>query len=161
MAWAATTTFTTGQVVTAAQMNVISGDLDALNTRPNNKATVATSETRANATYGDLTTVGPTVSGLTTGTFALVIVAAQMSNNTNAGVAAMSVAVSGATTVAASDANSALSQVPTAANDFRRFSAVIPVTLTAGSNTFTAKYRSGGVDTASFKDRTLIVLPQF
>lgn len=161
MAWAATHSFTTSEVVTAAVMNVISGNLDALNTRLNNTATIATSETRANAAYGDLATVGPTVTSLTTGTFALVIVTAQMSNNTNAGVAAMSVAVSSATTVAASDANSALSQVPTAANDFRRYSAIIPVTLTAGSNTFTAKYRSAGTDTATFKDRTIIVIPQF
>jgi hypothetical protein len=161
MAWAATTTFTTGQVVTAAQMNVISGDLDALNTRLNNTATVATSEGRANGAYGDLATVGPTVSSLTTGTFALVILSAKMSENTNAGEANMSVDVSGATTTAASDANALRFQFPTAANAGIRCSVVVPLTLTAGSNTFKAKYRSSGGDTATFADRQLTVIPVF
>jgi len=160
MAWSATTTFTTGQVVTAAQMNVISGDLDALNTRPNNSSSVATSETRANAAYGDLATSGPAVT-VTTGTFAIVFLAAKVSNNTNAGDSRMSVAVSGATTTAAADSNSLELNPATAASNSAKFGIMVPLTLTAGSNTFTAKYRSGGADTATFADRTLIVLPQF
>jgi len=159
MAWAATTTFTTGQVVTAAQMNVISGDLDALNTRISSN-TVATSETRANGAYGDLTTSGPAVT-ITTGTFALVMLGAKMSNNTANGSALMSVTVSGATSITASDTFAA-GFVFTSTSGTTWFGRTVLVgALTAGSNTFTAKYRSGGGDTATFVDRNIIVIPQF
>lgn len=160
MSWTANHTFTTGEVVTAAQMNVLSNNLDALNTRINNTATTATSQTRTNGAYGDLGTVGPTVT-VTTGTFALVLIKSYVANNTNAGTSFISFAVSGATTTAASDANGVGRIFNTAANDAIAVGGIFPVTLTAGSNTFTAKYRTGGADTGTFQDRILTVIPQF
>jgi hypothetical protein len=161
MSWQTVPTFSVGDVLTAANMTKIGDDLTALNTRINNTATVATGETRANAAYGDLATVGPTVSSLTTGTFVIVVLTAKMSNNTTNGECDMSVDVSGATTTAAADANALRYQSASGGNNQIRCSAAVPLTVTAGSNTFKAKYRSAGADTATFSDRQLTVLPQF
>ena len=65
-------------------------------------ATVATSETTTSSSYTDLTTSGPAVT-LTTGTKALVIITAQLVNNSN-NKSYASYAVSGSSTIAASDA---------------------------------------------------------
>jgi hypothetical protein len=123
----------------------------------NSAATVATAQTTSSATYTDLATAGPAVT-VTTGTKALVIVSSAMrdTGGTN-NVAYMSYAVSGATTVAATDA-SAIAFVSTninAGNVFR-FSAASVVTLTAGSNTFTAKYRTSNV--TDYSNRAIFVM---
>lgn len=69
----------------------------------------------------------------------------------------MGVAVSGASTVAASDANSANSAAHDALNTSisRTF---ILTGLTAGSNTFTAKYHNDGGSTWHFFNRSITVL---
>ena len=70
----------------------------------------------------------------------------------------MDFAVSGATTRSASDAT-ALKFLPSSAiAQQMRASAATLVTLTAGSNTFTAKYRVASSSTGQWKDRTIFVL---
>lgn len=118
-------------------------------------AVVTTSEGTTSTTYADLTTSGPAVT-VTTGVRALVMVRCQM---TNAGAfeCYMGHAVSGATTVAADD-NYAYRFQGTENN--AGFAATLHTTLTAGSNTFTAKYKSGsGANTATFNDRRITVFP--
>ncbi len=68
----------------------------------------------------------------------------------------MSFAVSGATTVAAADAEAVMQT-----GGQQQGSATYVVTgLTAGSNTFTAKYRSSAAaNTCHFSNRALIVTP--
>lgn len=122
---------------------------------------VATSQTtNTTASYQDLTTVGPQVT-ITTGTSALAIISCTSSlpGGDNNWESAMSVAVSGATTISASD-NWKLSVGPsnTAARAASRV-IVFDGTLTAGSNTFTAKYKPTNSVTATFSNRTLVVLP--
>lgn len=123
-------------------------------------ATVATDQTRSTpgGTYGDLATVGPTVSSLTTGTSALVILQATMYSSTVGEVANMSFTVSGATTLAADDARRLTFMIPIASAQLGACAA-IPVTLTAGSNTFTAKYATGAGNVVHFLDRSLTVIP--
>lgn len=118
---------------------------------------VATSQATSATTYGDLATVGPTVS-LITGTSALVLITGVGLDDGNLGNDAyMSWAVSGATTVAASDTwawyvNQGLNVAQAAA-------CYIITTLNPGLNTFTAKYRkAGGTSTASFYNRGLWVI---
>lgn len=116
---------------------------------------VATDQTTASTTYTDLTTAGPAVT-VTTGTKALVIVTGYLyAGNTNSG-AYMGFAVSGASTVAADDAyalraESQLMKVGASA-------AFLVTGLTAGSNTFTAKYRVFSGSTASFRNRHITVV---
>jgi len=118
---------------------------------------ISTSQSTSSTSYTDLSTVGPTVT-LTTGTSAIVLFGctyADDGNLDNDGY--MSVAVSGASSVSASDTwapvgNQALNLVQIVQG--YKFTG-----LTAGSNTFTAKYRkSGGTSSASFEKRWLFVV---
>lgn len=121
-------------------------------------ATVATSQTTASESYTDLATVGPAVT-LTTGTKALVIISAGGFNANSGGGNIASFAVSGATTVAASDANMLKFGPNGAVNSpADRLSASVLLTgLTAGSNTFTMKYLAS-TGTAYFSNRTINVI---
>lgn len=118
---------------------------------------VAAGESTASTSYTNLHTVGPIVT-MTTGQYALVILTTAMSNDTTGDFACMSFAVSGATTIAAADASS-LNFSNAAGNDSLSCSAVFPVGLTPGSNTFTAKYKSEIGGTSLFTNRWLTVIP--
>lgn len=122
-------------------------------------ATVATNQTETNTAYDDMATSGPAVT-VTIGAngLALVTVYASVQNDTTNASSHMGFAISGASTVAAADAFSLRLEAYTA-NNASNVSAVFLVTaLTAGSTTFTAKYRvSAG--TASYADRKITVIP--
>lgn len=112
-------------------------------------AVVATSQTTTSTTYADLSTTGPAVTILT-GTSALVTVGGNLVPSGAGTFAIMSFAVSGASTVAAADATAAATET-----DNLNISKQSLITgLTAGANTFTAKYRvvSG---TGTFQRRTI------
>lgn len=121
----------------------------------NDYATVATQQTTTSTSYTDLTTSGPAVT-VTTGTKALVIITSRLWNTTQNAVVYMGYAVSGASTVAATDTTALILKDPQSYSDFR-MSAASVVTLTAGSNTFTAKYRVDS-GTGDFKNRTIFVM---
>jgi len=115
---------------------------------------------RTNITYGDLTgsNVGPAVT-LDTGTEVFVDIKAHITNTGwSLGQGFLSFAVTGASSRAAADADSvgALG-LPNGAH--LAVGGRLRVTgLTAGSNTFTMKYRSGSVaDTATFFERDICV----
>jgi len=119
-------------------------------------ATVATTQTTTSTSYTDLATSGPAVT-LTTGTTAYVIVTTYSYNATSGTATYMSFAVSGATTIAAGDATAvSLLGMKTGGQEWSN-SAVYPVTLTAGSNTFTAKYKTSS-GTGTFGNRSIIVI---
>lgn len=113
----------------------------------NATATVSTAQSTTSASYTDLATVGPAVT-LTTGTKALVIVSTWVDGTAN-----IDFAVSGATTRSASDATSLQSSNVA---PFRLTMARI-VTVTAGSNTFTMRYKSQS-GTSTFQDRQISVI---
>jgi hypothetical protein len=121
-----------------------------------NLAFIDTQQTTASTTYVNLATVGPTVT-LTTGTSAFVVFGCWGTDTGNAGNnQKMSVAVSGATTVAASDTWMAFGSE--GLNGVSMVSGYLFSTLNAGSNTFTAQYcKSGGSSTAEFTRRFLQV----
>jgi len=116
----------------------------------NDSATVTTLQSTTSTSYTDLSTAGPAVT-VTTGTKALVIVTSEQYNNSAGEHARHGYAVSGATTIAASNAEAFVM------NNYGRFSAVSIVTLTAGSNTFTSKY-SVNQGTGNFGNRTIFVM---
>lgn len=120
---------------------------------------VNASETTASTSFTALATPGPAVTK-TTGTSAVVSVYGLVSIDTAGVSALMSFAVSGATSVTASDTR-AISYQPGSIASARsiRMSAVTLLTgLTAGSNTFTAQYRVTG-GTGTFNNRRIAVLP--
>lgn len=174
MAWSSPMTAVAGATFTAAQFNqfvrdnlnmtapalasaagqiFVSTAANAIAARTPGVATIATSQTTTSTTYADLATVGPSVT-ITTGTQALVWFGALISNS-GANSSRMSVAVSSASTVAASDAWAAVN-VGTSAN--RIFSAHMFTGLTAGSNIFTAKY-DVSAGTGTYVNRELFVIP--
>ncbi|MES2963579.1 MAG: hypothetical protein V4760_06785, partial [Bdellovibrionota bacterium] len=119
-------------------------------------AVVATSETTGTSSWVDLTTAGPAVT-VTSGTSALVTMTAELKANASAGTTcAVSFAVSGATTIAASTSQKL--EVSNTAG-FQHMSATYLVTgLNAGSNTFTLKYQAiSPTTTCTFLNRNIIV----
>lgn len=177
MAWSAPITAVANAIFTAAQFNATVRDnlnetapakataagqifvatgANAIAARTITGARVDTSETTASTAYTALTTPGPAVTA-TTGTQALVMLKAAISNNTAGSSSFMGVAVSGATTTAATDSDCLRIQGG-GTTDVMCATTVLLLPLTAGSNTFTAQYRAGA-NTATFSVRTMIVVP--
>jgi len=173
-------TFTTGDIPYASASNTLAklaiGSTDnvlkvsggvpvwaapAASVPANAVARVETNQFTGSTTYTDLTTSGPAVT-LTTGTKALVIITANLYAQGTTQQARMSYAVSGASTIAASDDVCLfIRQTFSDNNQPIRASAASAITLTAGSNTFTAKYRwdgSGEVQQAHFDKREIFVI---
>jgi hypothetical protein len=121
-------------------------------------ATVATSQSTSSTSFTDLATVGPSVT-LTTGTKVLVIVNCWFDSLTTNEHQYADFAISGATTRSASYTTSLTARsYGTGAGISRlRASAANLVTCTAGSNTFTMKYATGGAS-CDFFYRTIIVV---
>jgi hypothetical protein len=120
-------------------------------------ANVATNESTSSSTYTALATAGPSVT-IETGTKALVILTAYMSPATQFSRGYMSVAVSGATTLAASDNFAVTFEAPNAGGADRQTAVALIDTLTAGVNTFTSQYRVAGGGSCSYQNRNLTVI---
>ena len=120
-------------------------------------ATVATYQATTSTSYTDLATAGPAVT-ITTGTKALVILTARITMGTAGETGFFGFVVSGSTTIAVTDDTAARFQTDYP-NGYAgaQFSCVNRVTLTAGSNTFTMKYKTSG-GTANFSNRQIIVI---
>lgn len=151
---------TTGQLLAKATGT----DMDFTWTTPaasipaNDYQLVSAFEGTTSTSYTNLATSGPAVT-VTTGTKALVIVTANIVNSTNNNSlqAWMSYAVSGATTTSASDTWAlAVSGIQSIAYQMKMSLASV-ATLTAGSNTFTAKYRATS-GTSEFGNRSITVI---
>jgi hypothetical protein len=142
---------------TAGRIFVTTG-ANAVAERAIASANVSAAETCTSATHVAIATPGPAVT-LTTGTSAIALCAAQVSHNTNGVFSGFAVAVTGASAIAATDAQGSLFQPATAASSGVRFSVAVhyPGTLTPGSNTFTLLYRTSA-PTATFGLRNIIVI---
>jgi hypothetical protein len=115
-------------------------------------AAVATSQGTTSTSYTDLATAGPAAT-LTTGTKALLVITTFMEASIGGYNTFASFAVSGATTIAASDTRSVRAKAGV------QVSAVyLLTTLTAGSNTFTMKYKAEAGSTATFSNREIAVI---
>lgn len=140
----------------AALANAVDGtlaDLVALLTPTT--AQVLTSEATASTSFTDLSTPGPTVTK-DTGTNALCIVSFQGATSSSTFSLLATVQVSGASTVAAHDDNSASLSGSTTTGGTA--AAVLLTGLTPGSNTFTLKYRNTSATSASYLRRRLTVI---
>lgn len=177
MTWTTPMTFVAGTTLTAAQLNVhlrdnlnetapakattagrlmVSTAANAIAERAITDATVTTSQTTVSTTYANLATVGPSVT-VTTGTRALVFVSCAMFNSAAGNQGFMSIDVSSATTIAASDTYAVVYESSAASDAFGAAIAHLFTTLTAGSNVFTAKYRVTA-GTGTFFNRNMCVI---
>ncbi len=116
----------------------------------NDTATVNTSQATSSSSYTDLATSGPAVT-VTTGTKALVIITCDIESGSGT-AAYVSYAVSGASSISATDLEASYSNTGTT-----RFAFHSVPTLTAGSNTFTVKYRSES-GSKTFARRNIFVI---
>jgi hypothetical protein len=179
MAWTTFPTLTDGQILTGAHMQLVRDNFaetapakattagrifvatgtNAVAERAILNNVVTTIETTSTTTYTDLATGGPAVT-LTTGTQALAFLSVRLQNQVAGAQALASVAVSSASTVAASD-NDCVRTLSDAINSMIRATVCIHFTgtsaLTAGSNVFTAKYRVSA-STGTFAERSLTVI---
>lgn len=181
MAWSAPMTAVANTAFTAAQFNTYVRD--NLNQTAPAKATTAgtifvgtgsnsiaerfpstdivnTTQTTSNTSYVNLGTTGPTVT-VQTGVSALVFIQCRIRNTTSTNTAFASYALSGATSMA-SDDNRCISSLgeTNAGGDYTGSFLHTTGTsaLTAGSNTFTMKYRVGGGE-GEYSRRRIIVIP--
>lgn len=138
----------------AARYMVSTSTNNSIAERVPSAALVATSQTTTSTSYTDLTTSGPAVT-VTTGARALVLTYASILNSVATNNTYMSHAVSGASSVSASDQFAIRSDESL---DMSLETAMLHTGLTAGSNTFTAKYRVTA-GTGTFYDRRIIVFP--
>lgn len=121
---------------------------------------VTTSQTTTSTTYTDLATVGPSVT-VTIGAngMALVMMNADVLNNTGASYSVIGLDISGATTRAAAAPYEGFYQA-FAANAENKISYGVLVTgLTPGSTTFKLKYRIITASTGTFSNREISVIP--
>ncbi|OII61219.1 hypothetical protein BJP40_06745 [Streptomyces sp. CC53] len=177
MAWTSPMTAVANDVFTAAQFNTHVRDnlletapakattdggmffatgANAIAERVPTTATVATSESTTSTSYTDLSTAGPAVT-VTTGTRALVFISADAQNDAAGSDALYSYAVSGSTTVAAADSFGSFLE-SSGSRRHRWTVASMQTGLTAGSNTFTMKYRVSA-NTGTFQNRNIVVVP--
>ena len=164
MAWTSPRTWATGEVVTAALLNVhLKDNLVDLDRRTSPySSVVATSQTTTATTYSDLATPGPSVALLEIGSTGKALLAMHSGlANATAGIASfMGFEISGATTLAASDSTAIGFTSATSAVGIRCGSTLILTGLTPGATTFTAKYRMDpGVGPMTAVDRRLAVTP--
>jgi len=163
MAWSAPPTAVTGAIITASFWNT--GGRDNLNdldrrTSPVG-AVVATNQTTSSTSYTDLATAGPAVT-VTIGSTgkALVTLHSAIANATSNLASFYGFAISGATTVPASDTTAIGFTSAFASNGIRTGTIILVTGLNAGSSTFTAKYRMDpGPGPATFVDRRVSVTP--
>ena len=179
MAWSSNRTWIAGEDLTAALLNtylrdqldetapaiataagrlIVTDAANSITERIPTTAYVATSETTASASYTDLATVGPSVT-VTTGTLALVLVQCRLANSVAAGQSVATVDVSGATTIAPAVARGLWYESSNAGDLLLASSSSMFDSLTAGSNTFTLKYRTTGTGTSTFDYRRISVIP--
>jgi hypothetical protein len=143
-------------IATASGRLIVTDGANSITERVVDQAVVTTSQTTTSSSFTDLATPGPTVT-VTTGTMALVWFAAQMSNSVSSTVTQCSVAVSGATTIAASQSDDLYNDGLAAGNANRASVVHLFEGLTPGSNTFKLQYRVN-TGTGTFYDRTLGVM---
>ena len=178
MAWSAPMTAIAGATFTAAQFNqyirdnlnecptakatsdaqfFVSTGANAVAARELSGDTVLASQATTSTTYTNLATVGPQVS-VNTSDRAVVFFASQLTNSLSNGASSFSVAVSGATSVAASD-DWRVVQDGVAAGNANRVGVTHQFSgLNAGSNTFTMQYKVGS-GTGTYERREIVVLP--
>lgn len=178
MTWTAPMTATLNGTVTAANWNThvrdnlleteaakaslaarhfVAAGANSIVERTISNSVVAGFQSTTSTSYTDLGTPGPSVSS-TTGTEAIVWFSAEVESSTPNALQKFSVAVSGATTVAASDDWAVTLDGTDDLSPSRRMGAHRFTGLTGGINTFTMKYAAGS-NTATFGNRELIVMP--
>lgn len=179
MAWTAPPTFVSGAVLTAAQLNILSADLNetaaakataagqyfisiganSLFAQSPAYAQIDTAETTTTiGAYGDLATVGPSVT-CSIRISAIIFYSALIANGTGGGGGLVSYGISGATTFAAPNGHVLRSRDGIANEDSQWSKVNWQTGLNNGTTTIGLKYTTPTGGTATFSFREILVLP--
>lgn len=120
-------------------------------------ASVATSQGTTSTTYTDLATAGPAVTITSVYDRALIFWSAGKFSNVAGNGVGCTVAITGATTLAAADSNGVNASDVAGSGFGDESMQFIIATINPGSNTYTMKYRATG-STANFQRRRLYVI---
>jgi hypothetical protein len=132
-------------------------DTNQITQRTPATATLNVSESTTSTSFVDLTTLGPQVT-VNTGSSALILITAEINNNTASQAGRIGITISGATSETP-DGTTVLRQETNGTSEFNRCTmARLHTALTPGSNTFRMVYAATG-GTASFNFRNIIVMP--
>jgi hypothetical protein len=143
---------------TAASQLFVSTGVNSIVARVPSSNYIDTQQSTTSTSYADLATPGPSIT-VDTGTIAIVLFSAASAASANDSAMLCSVAVSGASSVASSDARSLTIDGATANNYIRTSQFHIFTGLTAGSNTFKMQYRVTSAVTGSWRQREIAVIP--
>lgn len=144
----------TGRLMVTSGVNQISERV------PTMSRVVGGGQFTTSTSFVDLLTTGPIAGPLATGTSAIFAVSSFIFNSTANQGGYMGCAVSGATTIAADTARSLRVMSAIASENAKQsYVGMFNGTLTAGSNTFTAKYSITTSGQATFDERELLVIP--
>ena len=179
MAWTAPMTAVAGTVFTAAQWNatvrnnlnacapaiattgarwLVSNGFNSLVERQPDVEYIGTTESTTSSSYGDLATLGPIVT-MTTSTKVLVTIGGHINSNTAQSGGKIGVDVSGATSLAASDANCFFATAPLSLAPYKgTWTTLFDEHMVAGDNIFTLKYRAVDGGTCYFSNRLLVIM---
>jgi hypothetical protein len=114
------------------------------------------SESTSSSTYTGLTTA--TAVTVTTGTKALVSISSYFYSGSTNNLIRTSFAVSGATTIAATDEPALVNFMPTLDDTLRATATTLITGLTAGSNTFTLQFKNISGKSATYTYREISVI---
>ena len=178
MSWTAPVTFVSNTVLTAAQMNTylrdnlnetapatattpgyhfVTSGPNTIAERPIVGDWIATAQTTTSTDFTDLTTVGPQIT-CTTGTQCIYFMSSRISNSSSSTESSrVSIEISGATDKAADNSRELTVAGITNGQQFKVGQMTFEDGLTAGSNTFTMKYRVTG-GTGTFAERHLVII---
>lgn len=182
MAWTTPRTFTAGSSLSSADLNLYLRDnmletmaakateeggifcasaTNEISERLTKRSEVLAAETTTSFSYTDLATSGPAVTITSGSGGAICWFGSLLDNNTSGFSANMSVTITGAAAAAAAapaDDDRALVGGGSG-QDIQSSQVIFYDGLTAGSNTFTCKYRVSGGGTGTFRRRRLVVFP--
>lgn len=149
---------TAAGVATTAGRIIVTTGANTVAERNIDTDAIGTSQATSSTSYTNLATTGPTVT-ITTGTRAMVIMGCGMSNSIVGNGARAAPDLSGATTSAASDANSVLMHSGNANDGFQFSWVTVFDPINAGSNVFQMKYKAVTAGSASFSNRVISIMP--
>lgn len=179
MVWTAPMTAVAGTVFTAAQWNatvrnnlnvcapaiattgarwLVSNGFNSLTEREPQVEYLSTTNSTTSSAYGDLATLGPTIT-TTTSARVMVTIGGHVNSNTAQSGGKISVEVSGATSLAASDANCFFATAPLGLAPYKgTWTTIFEEHMIAGENTFQLKYRAFDSGTCYFSNRLLVIM---
>jgi hypothetical protein len=145
-------------IATTGARWLVSNGFNSLTEREPQVDYVGTTSSTTSSSYGDLISLGPTIT-TTTSTKVMVTIGAHVNSNTSASGGKVSVEVSGATSLAANDANCFFATAPLGLAPYKgTWTTLFDEHMIAGENTFTLKYRAFDGGTCYFSNRLLVIM---